>query len=202
LKKDGPLFFFALLPPKALEDGGDEIAGGMVLGISDDPGLASEPSHHLALGHRLFRIVRALAVDVRPEPLENLRDVVGFEHEHDVDTLERSHELGSLLGGKDGPAGTLSPFGCPIPVHRHHEKVSLFARRAEIANVTDVDEVEVTVRENDPPSMLPRLLDESFGPGKIDDSSRHGFRPCSIAPESSSRDTVAVPRFITTIPPA
>ena len=181
-------------------DGGDEIAGRVIFGIADDAGFAAERTHHLAFGDGLFSVVRAFAVHVGTESIEERGNVDVVEDDDDIDALECRDQLGSIHRAQDGSARAFEFLGDLVAVDSDDEDVTHRARAFEIANVADVQQVEVTVREHDTLMGALRVFDESGCVFQGDDGAH--CTHCLTASASSSRETVAVPRFITTMPPA
>jgi len=78
----------------------------------------------------------------------------------------------------------------------------------QIADVPHVEQVKVTVGKRDPLAGSPPLVSAlaKFAPAQdfvfCAQWGRVAGGDCSMACNNSARETVAVPRFITTIPPA
>ena len=93
-----------------------------------------------------------------------------------------------------------------VVVDRYDETVGLGLRRREIAQVPDVQQVEVPVRERDGFAGGAMFREARRELVEVQDdahrASTRGFGSDRIASRSSSRETVAVPIFMTTTPPA
>ncbi len=117
----------------------------------------------------------------------------------EIDAGEGGDDLHPLRFGEDGPAAALELPDRPVAVQGDDEDVAFAFRRLEVPDVSGVDEVEAAVGQDDAPAFFP------FG---RDDAAELGegleLLQCSetIACLSSSGLTVAVPFFMTTIPPA
>ena len=81
---------------KAAENFPDEIAGRVVFGIADNPRLTTQLTHHVALRHGLFRVIRPLAVDIWTQASQEPRNVVTLENEDTIDHVERGHNLRAI----------------------------------------------------------------------------------------------------------
>src|SRR6185436_12747646 len=99
-----------------------------------------------------------------------------------------------------------------VAVHAHHEHVGLRTRAFQVTHVADVQDVEAAVGEGHRAAGRARLLhpppDFVEGPDLLRRAPHAGPRSgpgagsLSTARFSSGWATVAVPRFITTMPPA
>ena len=134
--------------------------------------------------------------------MRSARHVGPGEERHVVDAAHGRHDLGPVGPGRHGSPLALEGPHRGVVVDSHDEDVALASRRLEVPDVAHVQEVEATVGERDPPPGRPRLGDEPFQPVDRDDLSHRYPRSSRTAPRSSSAVTVAVPRFITTRPPA
>jgi hypothetical protein len=174
----------------------------VVLRIADNRDAAAVGAYDVPLWHRVGRVVGALAVHVWLETLEQVCDRRPREHRHVVDAAQRRDELRACRGRQHRPAGPLERVHRVVVVDRDDEAIALRARALEIADVADVDDVEAAVRERDAParaSIGGHVLGElSLG----DDRHSPGPRLFITASDSSAELTVAVPRFMTTSPPA
>src|SRR6185369_15779443 len=92
-----------------------------------------------------------------------------------------------------------------IGIQRHDQLSAQLLRRVEISDVPDVQQIEATIREDD---LLAIALPSLGAPTQLLARNdlvvvfAHQRSARSIASINSCAETVAVPRFITTIPPA
>ena len=119
---------------------------------------------------------------------------------------ESGEELGPLGRRHDRPSRTLEPGDRGVVVDGHDEHVALGARGLEVAQMADMQQVEMTVGES---QSAARRLEASCFDGELlrrQDAthviSRRGRGSAAMAAWSSAAETVAVPIFITTTPPA
>jgi hypothetical protein len=121
---------------------------------------------------------------------------LGKDH-HVVHAAERGHELGTRLGGEHRPAVALERAHGRVVVDGHHQHVGFLRRAFEIPHVPDVQQVEGAVgKGNGAPGRAVRL------PRASRDRTRTARHPRRTAAVNSAALIVAVPRFITTRPPA
>ena len=183
------------------------------LGVAHDGHPASVRAHDLPLGDRLRRVVRALAVHVGAQGEEQARDVV----------LARTPPRGPRRaaprpGARGRPSGRT---GRPAPLSRRTEaspftpttRTSASAPRPlQVPHVPDVQDVEAAVGEGDRPARAraprprgppPRSSVPTFSAARL--TTPRGAPGAGSAPPPAAApawETVAVPRFITTSPPA
>ena len=176
----------------------------MRLRIADDGGPPAVRPHGRAFGHRLDRVVGPLAVDVRPQRLEQLGDRRRGEDDDVIDSGERGHQLGPLGRGEHGAPRSLEGGHRAVVVDRHHQPVRFRGGGGQVPHVADVDQVEAAVGERDGAALGARRVDQRPQLHMRNDPSHYpaSLRPLRIAARSSPAATVAVPRFITTSPPA
>ncbi len=90
-----------------------------------------------------------------------------------------------------------------VRVHGNDKTIGFAGRRLKVAHVADVQQIEDAVRKRNRAASGALLRDERFD--VIERDHRHDAQtPASrrMAARSSAGDTVAVPRFMTTMPPA
>ncbi len=190
-----------------------QIARRVVLGVADDGGAAAIGQHDRAFGNGLDRVVRALAVHVGFQTGQQVADRVVVEHHDVVDPAQRRHQFGARLLVQDGTALAFQPPHRRIAVDGDHQPVGFGGGGLQIADVPDVQEIE------DPVGKRDRAARRTVGPQRLFDVGQGQDRHVQIrlhlwgrasalqsrsmmAARSSSAETVAVPRFITTRPPA
>ena len=118
--------------------------------------------------------------------------------EHDVvHAPQRVHQFGALGLADDRPIGALELPHRRVVVDRDDEHVGFLRGALQVPEMPDVQQVEHAVGQRDRLARGPVLRD-----AREQDVERDDHRSPSRAARSSSRDAVAVPRFITTMPPA
>ena len=191
-----------------LPDPLDECRARVILGVAADMGAAAVGGDKIALGNRLGGVVGSLGVNVRAETIEEPAHMLASEDHDEINGSQAGDQLRSLGLGKEGAARALEPADGGVRVDPHDEEISLAAGVLQVAEVPDVEQVEGAIGEHDGSSFPPHLVDPPLGLLEIDHSpagALHGWfsSGCvSTARRSSSRETVAVPCFMTTMPPA
>src|SRR5579872_72807 len=184
----------------------DEIARGMLLGISDNRDANAEARRFLALGNCVMRVVGALRVDIWTKVAQKSAHVRLVENHDVIHGGERGNEFGARLRGKNRTAGTFESADTRIGIYRGDEDVAFAARALEIADMSCVQNIETAVREHDLFSVGAMRSEARLQIGARKNFGTRVHTPAvaspRIADSSSARVTVAVPRFITTMPPA
>src|SRR6267142_1079568 len=153
----------------------------MILWVANNGDANAKSRGDRAFRNAICRVIRAFGVDVGPQLFQKRLDV-GFSEEHDVvHTAEGRHDLRARAFIENRPTGSLQVAHAGIGVHTNNQNIAFAARAFKIADVADVQHIEAAARmtQRAAPEASPRM-----------------------ASRSSSRETVAVPRFITTRPPA
>ena len=101
----------------------------MALRIADDGDAAAVRPDGLALGDRLGRVVRALAVHIRPQHAEQPIDRAIRKHDDVVDAAQRRNQLRARLGRHQRPAWTFQRPHRRVVVHRDDQPIG-FPRRS------------------------------------------------------------------------
>lgn len=171
----------------------------MRLGVADDANLAAQGLHHFALGDCLLGVVGTFAMNMRPQVAQNRLGGEVIKNHNVVHALDCRHQLRARFGGKQRPAFAFQVSNGPVTVYSHHEHIALLLRSLEIANVPNVEQVKTSVGKNDALPFPAPTLAPAGKFGACNQLIAHALR---MASSSSCRVTVAVPRFITTKPPA
>ena len=180
--------------------------------VADDGDAPAVGTDDVALGHGVDGVVGALAMDVRMQQLEQ-RTHGGFGKDDDeVHAAKRRHELGPMLGRQ---------HGTPLPLQRPYRLIVV--DRHDQADPPPALPPRGIARDRRAADRSSRWRTRPCGrrarlPTRATSASReHDFthehasspaRPVDIARSErtarriSSADAVAVPRFMTTIPPA
>ena len=146
-------------------------------------------------------VVGALGVHVGAEARDQRVGGVVVEDDHRVDRAQRADQLRALRRGHDRPARALEAADRGVGVEPDTSTSPSAARRPEVADVAHVEEVEDAVGEHEP---LARRAARRPRPAAASSSPRTGAIGLSAARawRAPPGVTVAVPRFMTTTPPA
>src|SRR5712692_6919878 len=212
-----------------LANAGEEVARRVVFGIPDNCHAHPKPCGEFALGNRVGGVVRALGMHVGVERAEQSLDVGLVEDNREIYGRKRGDQLCAALLVEDGPPRAFQPPHAGVGIDADHEQVALGSRRMEIARVPDVKKIEAAICQNDPAAerasfgkasaqtverkyfVLRRHSRVVRRPlGVLDCGAARKDMGAEAAPvisacraaSSSARVTVAVPRFITTMPAA
>jgi len=162
-----------------------------------DPSAVSEDG--LSFRDRLFRIIRAFGMDIRLQRHQDVFDVRLIKNSDKVHAGERGENISPLLLGKDGSSFAFELPDGRVAVEGHDQDVALFFGSLQIPDMAGMDQVEAAVGQDD---------DLAYFPFPVNDCSQLGERleflqfSAMMACLSSSGVTVAVPFFMTTMPPA
>lgn len=178
----------------------------MPLRVSDNRDANAEARRFFAFGNCVDVIVGALGVNVWTKVAQKSADVRLVENYNVIDCGESGDKFGARLRGKNRAAGTLESANARIGIYRDDEDVAFAARALEIADMPSVQNIETAIREHNlfSAGAMPSEARLQIGARKNLGTRVHAPAVASprIADSSSARVTVAVPRFITTIPPA
>ena len=136
-------------PGKSLDDPAEQILGGVVFRIPDDPGLDTQTLRQLPLGNAVLGVIRALAMDVRTKGLEERPHGSLLENHDIVYRLQRGHELRPASLVQDRTARALELPHRVVPVDGDHEHIALLRGSLEIAHMADVQQIEASIRKHD-----------------------------------------------------
>jgi len=184
----------------------------VVFRVTDDGYADAEALGDGTLGDVFGGVIGAFRVDVWAKVFEERFDVRLGEEENEIDIAEGGNELRTSVLVEDGAAGTFEAADAGISIDGDDKDVALLFCSGEITDVADVQSVEATVGEDDALALAlefcersaDRFLRLNFGLGGphkavyVDTSEADLW----MASRSSARETVAVPRFMTTRPPA
>src|SRR5688572_4690574 len=121
----------------------------MILRISDDDDAPAVRLHDLRFRHGLFGVVRSLAVEVGLQSLKHPRRAALAEDRDVRDSANRRNDLRPLpLRHDRTPRAFDRPYRL-VAVHGDDENVRHTRRILEIANMSDVENVEDAVGERD-----------------------------------------------------
>ena len=192
------------------EPGTEDFADGVVLGVSHDRHPAATRTHDFGLGNAFGGVVGPLGLHVGANFADEGAHIAFGEDYDGVDVGQGSENLGALFGRHQGATFTLQHADGLVRIDGHDQSAAEFLGRTQVAHMAHVQEIEATVREDDTIAGTTPLADPAAEALAIKNlgwvrSVQWGLvtgGTCSMASSSSSRETVAVPRFITTMPPA
>src|SRR6185437_9630881 len=184
----------------------DEIARGMLLGISDNRDANADECRFFALGNCVNGVVGALGVNTGTKVAQKSADVRLVENHDVIHGCKRGNQFGACLRGQNRTAGTFESADTRVGINRDDQEIAFPARALEIADMSRVQNIETAVREHDLLSVGAMLREARLQIGARKNFGTRVHAPAvaspRIAASSSARVTVAVPRFITTMPPA
>ena len=131
----------------------------MILWIADDRDAAAIPENSGPLRYRLHRIVGALAVHVGLQQEQQRIDGSLRKDDDVVDAAYGGNDLRSFVGAKDGPPRSF-PAGRFIAVDGHDQAIGFTRGGLQIANVSDVHEIEAPVCKRHGAAGLALVVDE------------------------------------------
>jgi hypothetical protein len=188
----------------------------VALGVADHPYLSAVTVDDGAFRNCRRRVIGSFAVHFGVQRLEDPRDRAPSEEQHAIDAAHGRDQGRAVPGRHQGPSWSAQRARRGIVVQRDQEMVALAPRRRQVTQVADMQEIEKPVGEDEPGARVraPERPAPAQRLGEPDDW-RRGARPghdatirpagsgsLVIAARSSAGVTVAVPRFMTTIPPA
>src|SRR5258707_6455518 len=195
-----------------------KVPRGVMVGVAHDSDADAKPGGGQPFWNRFSCVVGALGVDVGAQGFQQDFHIGLVKKGDVVHGAETCDKLRARVLRQDGPAGTFQGAHTRIRVDRHNKGVSLSPCRFEVAHVACVGQIEASIGQDDPlPFLAARIQDLTQGFPRQNFAARiehrlagnHRATPASppvasrrIAASSSLPVTVAVPRFITTMPPA
>src|SRR5579864_407172 len=187
----------------------NDLGGRMILGITDNFDPAPAFLHHIPLRNGFRRVVGALRVNVRPDFADQRPDIRFIKNDYCIHVGERGKNFGSLLRRHNRTAGSFQRTYTRVTIHCHDNTSPQSLSCMKIPNVADVQHIEAPVRQNDLFAFSTPLAGTLPQPGPAENL-RTGLTAQWLtaaedfpsACKSSCCVTVAVPRFITTMPPA
>src|SRR5215469_1075422 len=193
-----------------LSDRFEKPACGVILRIADDGHANTEAARDFAFGDRVGGVVGAFGVDIRTQLLKQRFDRRLRKEDHIVDVAQSGDQLGTGELVEDRTAGPLELARTGVGIDGHDQNVALVFGSGQIAHVADVKRVKATVGQH---NALPcpfqtddfvggLFAREDLGVGGTHDYDGTPEAALWISSNSSLREPVAVPRFMTTRPPA
>ena len=181
----------------------------MIFRIADDLNAASTLADHASLWHAIRRVICALRLDIGSN-FANQAAYVGLgENYHRVYSFKRGQNLRTLPLRHEGTSHAFQDPYAVIRIDSNYQFSTESFCGAQITHVPYVQEIEAPVGKRDLIASLPPAVNElaqftaSYDlTGRVRQWDRVAGGAWSRACNNSARDTVAVPRFMTTIPPA
>src|SRR5260221_8513299 len=205
VRSDGEAWSLAILRPSTrVLHPFDELGGGVLLRIADDGHPPPQRFDEGALRHALDRVVRSLAMDVGTDGTDQLLGRRLVKDGDEPDAPNGSDDLPPLVFRLEGPCFLRQGIVGVVAVDSDDEHVRFQRGGLQIADVTDMEDAEASVRQGDASAGSPLLGDRPDDAFPIEDGSVHSASSSSrsMAWRSSSLLAVAVPIFMTTMPPA
>ena len=171
----------------------------MILGVAHDAHLPAETLHHLTFRDRLLGIVGAFAVHVREQVKQDLRRRQPVEDHDVIHGFERRHQFRAAFLAENRPPLAFQCGHGAVAVHAHHQHIAAAPCLFKITHMADVENIKTAVGEGNAAAFPAQALAQGAHFFARDQGCAHALRIASVI---SPRETVAVPRFITTIPPA
>jgi hypothetical protein len=120
--------------------------------------------------------------------------------DHDiVHGLKRCHQFCPAFRAKNRPALALECGYRAITVHSHHQHIAANLCLLKITHMADMEDIKTAVGKGDAAAFRRNRPPRARTSFTRHQSCAHELRMASVI---SPSETVAVPRFITTIPPA
>lgn len=176
----------------------------MVFRIAHNFHAAATGHHDVAFRNSFRSVISPLRVDIRPDQANQLAYIGLIKDEDRVHVLQRRQDLCALAFRDARTPVALESAHTGVRIHRDHNSSAELFCAAKVADMPDVQNVKATVGKGDCfAGRLPRAhtLAKLLQGNQLVLRAGQG-QPSITARSNSSRVTVAVPRFITTIPPA
>ena len=180
----------------------------MILGIADDLDAPSVFGDSIALGNGIHGVVCALGLNVGMNLADDGAHIELRKDHNSIDVGERSHDLGAFVGRHDRPPFAFESADGLIGIDSHDKLAAQRLRAAKVADMSDVQQIETAVGESNALASAAPFLRAAAQRFPAQDFvlcvqwGRVAGGDCSSACNNSSRETVAVPRFMTTMPAA
>src|SRR6185312_2824715 len=176
----------------------------MIFRIANNGDAAPAGDHHIPLGDGLRGVIGSFGVNIRANKANEVANVKGIKDDHSVHVSQSCQNFCAFMLWNTRAACAFESAHTGIRVYGHHQIAAQLFGPAQITYMSNVQDIKTAVGEDDlftsgPPLLnsLSKLLQvhQLVGSGRQSQSSMTARR-------SSARVTVAVPRFITTMPPA
>src|ERR1700732_2552986 len=117
---------------------GDEFARGMFLGITDDCYADPEKRCKVAFWNSLRRVIGAFRVHIRLEFAQQSIYIEFVEDHNVIHSSQSGYQRSARAFCQNWPAGSFQRSRAGIRIHTHDEQVAFFARRLQIAHVSQM----------------------------------------------------------------
>src|SRR5882724_357525 len=185
----------------------DQFGAGMVFRIAHDRHSSTQLANQCAFRYGGFGVIGALGVNVGAQIADDRRHIFFREDHYRIHIVQCRKHFGALLLRRVRPSFTLQRPRGRIGVDCHHHFAAQLLRAPQITDVPHVQQIEYPVGQNDLLSLRAPALCQVSKLLPLHDLIAVSHLGCwkvdfLMASNNSSCDTVAVPRFITTMPPA
>jgi hypothetical protein len=121
--------------------------------VTDNDRAAAIGLHDASLGNGIDGVVGALAVHFGLQQQQQTLDGSVAEHHDVVNRLKCGNDFRALVRWNDWSPWTLQRGDRPIVVDGNNEAIRFSRRTAQVSNVTDVQQIEASIRESDSPTL-------------------------------------------------
>src|SRR5579859_4023512 len=123
----------------------DQSGGAVSCQEIDQDDLPAVLFDHGSFWQRAVAIISAFNVDFRLQGENQIAGYEGLEDDGSVHTAQRCHESRPFACWNERTASSLERFGCRITIDAHKQGVARSPRFFEVIQVSNVEQVEVTV---------------------------------------------------------
>ncbi len=179
----------------------------MIFGITDNFHPATILANHVSFGNAVGRVVSTFGVDVRTNLADDGAHIGLGKNHYRIHIGQSGEYLGAFLGRHQGTARSLQSPRRIVGIDGHDQTPAQRLRRMQVADMAHVHKIECAVCQDDPLAGA-----TPFGNALLQFCTAQDFVSAqwglvtgtadSSTCSNSLCETVAVPRFITTIPPA
>jgi len=141
----------------------------MTLWISDDGHMDSQAVCDRAFGNGLWRVVRPFRVHIGLQILKQRLDAPLREYDDIIHVLDRGDELGAGLFVQDWLPGSFQAADTGVGIYTYDQKISFTLGTSEVSDMTDMQSIKATVRENHTNSLLPSPQEQRLQFGTLHD---------------------------------
>lgn len=121
----------------------------MMFRITDDSDAAATFPHDFGLGHSVSAVIGAFGVNVGPEFADQGAHIQLRKNYDGIHVGESGQDLCPLVIGRQGPTIALQSTDRGIGIDRNDKSAAQLLGGMQVANVTDVQEIESAVGQDD-----------------------------------------------------
>ena len=149
----------------------------MILWVTNDRDASTVFGNSVAFGHGVDSVVGPLGLNVRSN-LANDGTHIELGEDHDcVDIGERGHDFGTLFRRHDRPPVAFESAHRFVRIDGDYQPTAQGLCAAQVAHMTHVEQVEISVGERDAFTRTPPLFDARAQFGAVQDFI-FGFQNC------------------------